>query len=77
MAYGRRREGTDRLLILGERHLLAVLTEYARHYNQSRPHRALAQQPPNQIVPVDRRASTKIERRSILGGLVNEYTQAA
>ena len=72
-----RRECTDRLLILGERHLVAVLAEYARHYNQHRPHRALAQQPPNPIVPVRRRATTRIERRSILGGLINEYAQAA
>jgi len=29
-----------RMLIFGERYLRAVLTEYARHYNQRRPHRA-------------------------------------
>jgi putative transposase len=34
-------EVTDRMLIFGERHLRTVLTEYARHYNQRRPHRAL------------------------------------
>jgi putative transposase len=72
-----RRECTDRLLILGERHLVAVLTEHVRHYNQHRPHRALAQQPPNPMVPIRRTADTKIERRSILSGLINEYTQAA
>ena len=73
-----RRECTDRLLVTGERHLTAVLAEYARHYNQHRPHRTLAQQPPAPplLHTVDR-TGTKIQRRPVLGGLINEYTQAA
>ncbi len=35
-----RMDVTDRMLIFGERHLRAVLTEYARHDNRRRPHRA-------------------------------------
>jgi Integrase core domain len=35
-----RTEITDRMLIFGERHLRSVLTEYPRHYNGRRPHRA-------------------------------------
>src|SRR6266516_2799426 len=41
-----RAEVTDRMLIAGQRHLLAVLDEYGAHYNQHRPHRALNLQPP-------------------------------
>jgi hypothetical protein len=41
-----RRACTDRLLILGQWHLHHVLTEYADHYNQHRPHRTLGQMPP-------------------------------
>ena len=39
-AYTARSERTDRMLILGERHLRAVLGEYVAHYNQHRPHRS-------------------------------------
>jgi putative transposase len=41
-----RREALDRMLILGCRHLQAVLAEYVDHYNVHRPHRALGQAPP-------------------------------
>ncbi|WP_260479329.1 hypothetical protein [Kibdelosporangium aridum] len=35
-----RSEVTDRLLIVGERHLRTVLARYVSHYNRRRPHRA-------------------------------------
>ncbi|MGP7996160.1 MAG: integrase core domain-containing protein [Streptosporangiaceae bacterium] len=38
-----RRELFDRVLIVDEHHLRPVLTEYLRHYNAARPHRALGQ----------------------------------
>ena len=38
-----RREILDRVLITGERHLQAVLTEYQAHYNTARPHQGIAQ----------------------------------
>src|SRR5258705_4665188 len=37
-----RREILDRMLILGGRHLHAVLTEYQAHYNTARPHQGIA-----------------------------------
>ena len=43
-----RRELLDRLLIVNEHHLRQVLTEYLRHYNTARPHRALGQLTPAQ-----------------------------
>jgi transposase InsO family protein len=41
-----RAEVTDRMLILGARHLRAVLAEYAAHYNGRRPHRSRDLRPP-------------------------------
>jgi transposase InsO family protein len=72
-----RRECTDRILIAGERHLTSVLTEYTTHYNGHRPHRSLGQQPPNPPPQVVDLTAARVQRRPILGGLINEYTQAA
>jgi putative transposase len=72
-----RTELTDRMLIFGERHLRRVLAEYAAHYNEHRPHRALHLHPPRPLSPSTDRACTRIERRAILGGLINEYSAAA
>jgi transposase InsO family protein len=72
-----RRECTDRMLIVGERHLAAVLASYTAHYNEHRPHRSLGQQPPKPRSNVTDGTSANVERRSILDGLINEYAQAA
>ena len=45
-----RRELLDRVLIIGERHLQAVLTEYRAHYNTARPHQGIAQRVPRQTL---------------------------
>jgi Stage II sporulation protein E (SpoIIE)/Integrase core domain len=42
-----RREILDRVLILGERHLRAVLAGYQAHYNTARPHQGIAQRIPD------------------------------
>src|SRR5262249_31081018 len=41
-----RQECLDHVLVLGERHLEAVLTEDVRFYNSDRPHRSLGLTPP-------------------------------
>jgi putative transposase len=42
-----RRELLDRVLILSERHLTLVLSEYLIHYNGYRPHQSRQQRPPD------------------------------
>ena len=49
-----RREYLDHLLIHGERHLRRILAEYARHYNEHRPHQSREQRPPLHEPPADR-----------------------
>jgi putative transposase len=72
-----RAELTDRMLIVNQRHLRAVLTEYIRHYNGRRPHRACGLHPPRPTHPVADSGHERIKRRTILGGLINEYERAA
>jgi putative transposase len=72
-----RRECTDRMLVTGERHLAAVLATYTAHYNEHRPHRSLGQRPPAPRPDDTNGAAATIRRRSILSGLINEYSQAA
>jgi transposase InsO family protein len=72
-----RTELTDRMLIFGERHLRAVLTAYARHYNGRRPHRGNHLAPPRADHPIPHLDHKRIIRRPVLGGLINEYERAA
>ncbi|MGW2937124.1 integrase core domain-containing protein, partial [Streptomyces sp. NPDC001156] len=76
-----RRECTNRLLIMNERHLRAVLNTYTDHYHRHRPHQSLHQRPPQAaetghtapVIPLGGR----VRRTQLLGGLINEYQQAA
>ena len=72
-----RTELTDRILIFGEQHLRKVLAAYAAHYNTRRPHRALQLRPPRPEGLVPEPVDGRIQRRPILGGLINEYEPAA
>ncbi|MBG0569336.1 transposase [Actinoplanes sp. NEAU-A11] len=72
-----RRECTDRMLIVGERHLAAVLAGYTAHYNVHRPHRSLGQRPPEPRSHVTDLTADKVRRRPVVGGLINEYARAA
>jgi len=77
-----RRELLDRVLILGEQHLRAILTEYQAHYNTARPppgHRPARPRcrtaaPPAVMTNPD---IERIRRKPVLSGLINEYMHAA
>ena len=79
-----RRECLDRILIVGRRHLHHLLVAYTAHYNEHRPHRALAQRPPlHQPPSVEEKEWAnviefdQVRRRELLGGLIHEYQRAA
>jgi transposase InsO family protein len=72
-----RRECTDRILILGRRHLTAILKTYLNHYNTHRPHRALDQRPPDGPTDTPGAPPVQVRRTRLLGGLINEYQQVA
>jgi putative transposase len=78
-----RRELLDRMLILNQAHLRAVLIEYQVHYNTARPHQGIAQRVPpgfDREVPGVTAVNLdvqRIHRKPVLNGLINEYSQAA
>jgi putative transposase len=72
-----RKEVTDRMLIFGERHLRTILTQYEAHYNGRRPHRSRQLSPPRPDHPVADLSRKRVQRRAVLGGLINEYERAA
>jgi hypothetical protein len=72
-----RAECTDRMLIYDERHLRSVLGEYAGHYNRHRPHQSRQQRPPDQESQTTAPLNLPVRRRTVLGGVISEYYQAA
>lgn len=72
-----RKELTDQMLIFGQRHLQALLNQYAAHYNGRRPHRSRQLCPPRPDHPPADLTRKRIQRRPVLGGLINEYERAA
>jgi transposase InsO family protein len=70
-----RRECLNHVIILNERHLCSVLTDYIdNYYNIARPHMSL-----NKDSPIPRPVKTegKIVSKPILGGLHHIYTRVA
>jgi putative transposase len=72
-----RTELTDQMLIFGQRHLRTILNQYAAHYNGRRPHRSRQLRPPRPDHPPADLSPARIQRRPVLGGLINEYERAA
>jgi putative transposase len=72
-----RTEVTDRMLIFGQRHLRTTPAQYEVHYNGRRPHRSRQLHPPRPDYPAADLSHERIQRRAVLGGLINEYERAA
>jgi putative transposase len=75
-----RAECLDWLLIVGRGHLEQVLRVYLQHYNGHRAYRALGLQPPDPAVKPTLTGNdqpARVRRHDLLGGLVQEYRQAA
>lgn len=72
-----RAECTDRMLLLGPRHLERVLDKYVEHYNTHRAHRALDLRAPADASNVIPFPAAQVARHPVLGGLINEYEPAA
>lgn len=73
-----RREVTDRILILGPRHLNLILRGFAEHYNSHRPHQGIDLQAPDRIGETPAVAPPgQIRRRRAVGGLISEYYSRA
>ena len=70
-------ECLDWLLILGPRHLAAILAEYVEHYNGHRPHRSLELQPPRGPTVLPAVTGGQVVRRTGVHGLINEYSRQA
>ena len=71
-----RRECTDHLIPMGERHLQRVLREFAEYYNTGRCHQSL-----DGTAPVPRRRQSvgegSVQSRPVLGGLHHVYSRVA
>jgi transposase InsO family protein len=72
-----RRECLDRLPIRGELHLRQILTEYAQHYNDHRPHQSREQRPPLHKPGETIDMTARIKRGQAVEGLISEYRRAA
>lgn len=66
-----REECLDKLLILNEKHLTHIMTEYVNYYNTARPHQGIQQNIP--IAPDSSSESGYIQCRDVLGGIIHDY----
>ncbi len=68
-------ECLDKILVLGEWHLLRVLAAYVKYYNHARPHQGIDQRCPVALRNAPR--AGPIERRNILGCVLHDYYRQA
>jgi putative transposase len=64
------------MLIYGERHLRSVPGQDAGHDNRHRPHQFRQQLPPDRDDHAWAPQNLPVQRRKVLGGVINEYRAA-
>ena len=69
-----RSECLDQMIIFGEKHLRHVLSEYAKHYHEERPHQGLGNR---RIDPTHEPETGAVSCRERLGGLLRYYHRIA
>ena len=71
-----RRECLDHVVVIGERHLLGILSKYVDYYNETRTHLSLAKDAPRPrtVQPPSEGSVVKVPR---VGGLHHEYLRRA
>ena len=70
-----RRDCTNHIIPLSERHLRRVLLEYVAYYNATRPHQTLGQETPEG--PREVRLAGMVCGEQVLGGLHHRYERVA
>jgi putative transposase len=71
-----REECTDNILLLDRGHAEKVLTDFATHFNNHRPHQGRDQLAPSDDPDVIPFPTYRIRRRPAVAGLINEYRPA-
>jgi transposase InsO family protein len=71
-----RRELLDHVVVLGERHLLRMVREYAAYYNEDRPHLANGRDAPVARA-VEGRDAGRVVALPRVGGLHHRYSRVA
>ena len=64
------------MLVLNERHLRRIVTEYVTYFNQARPHQGIDQRIPCDSPPPDQ-PDGEIVGVPVLGGLHHDYQRQA
>ncbi|MCQ8193908.1 integrase core domain-containing protein [Streptomyces rugosispiralis] len=72
-----REECTDRVPLFGRGHAEKILHDYARHFNNHRPHQGRDQLAPNDNPNVMPLSAARITRRQAVASLINEYHRAS
>jgi hypothetical protein len=72
-----RRDLLDHVIVLNERHLKRLLSEYVRYYHEDRTHLGLEKQTPERRARADPGLAGTIISRPRLGGLHHRYDRAA